>query len=458
MRQGISDGQKRRLMVARQLIALPKILFLDEPTSGLDSAASYEVIYYLKKLAQQNNMIIICSIHQPATSTFNIFNKLLLLSAGKPHFFGAVANVIQYYSDIGIEIPHRVNPADFILELVNIDFSRDKAAAIQKLDELQCLWQKSTSAKNLHAIIERHDLEDENLNIQMGLRPSKLDKIVTLLHRSFIKSYRDPMACAIRLGFAIGFAILTGTVWLRLDHHQDSIQTLTTELYFIPCFMSLSAIISAPAFLEDHAQYIVDFRNDLYGVTEFLLSNFIVGILYNIFLSFVFSITCYWLSNLASSATAFFTWVMWIFLTTLAAEALVVFVISIFPNFIFTIGMASFLNSLLLCAQGFFIPISKLNAFYKYGLHYWDFLAYSFEGLMVNQFSNAIYSCDENCRCLYDSPLAKDCQIAGSGILHEYGFNQARQLRSKVGVIMAIILGYRLASWMILKLKSKVLH
>ena len=53
IRKGISGGQKRRLSIASQLIAAPRILFLDEPTSGLDSTASYEVIKYLKSVVTE---------------------------------------------------------------------------------------------------------------------------------------------------------------------------------------------------------------------------------------------------------------------------------------------------------------------------------------------------------------------------------------------------------------------
>ncbi|KFY93788.1 hypothetical protein V500_03528, partial [Pseudogymnoascus sp. VKM F-4518 (FW-2643)] len=105
LRKGISDGQKRRLAVARQLVTSPKILFLDEPTSGLDSAASFEVVQYLRASARRNNLIIICSVHQPSTSTFNLFDKLLLVAAGKPHYFGAVPNVYEHYRNIGVDIP-----------------------------------------------------------------------------------------------------------------------------------------------------------------------------------------------------------------------------------------------------------------------------------------------------------------------------------------------------------------
>ena len=59
IRKGISGGQKRRVSVASQLITGPKILFLDEPTSGLDSAASLEVISFVKRVAERNNVSLI---------------------------------------------------------------------------------------------------------------------------------------------------------------------------------------------------------------------------------------------------------------------------------------------------------------------------------------------------------------------------------------------------------------
>ena len=58
VRKGLSGGQKRRVGIASQLVTCPKILFLDEPTSGLDSAASYEVMSYLKDVVKKNKVTL----------------------------------------------------------------------------------------------------------------------------------------------------------------------------------------------------------------------------------------------------------------------------------------------------------------------------------------------------------------------------------------------------------------
>ncbi|KAK4210943.1 P-loop containing nucleoside triphosphate hydrolase protein [Rhypophila decipiens] len=469
IRKGISGGQKRRVGVASQLITSPKILFLDEPTSGLDSAASWEVINYLKGVAKRNKLIVIASIHQPSTSTFSLFDKLLLLSAGKSHYFGPVAGVQSHYESLGYELPLHVNPAEFLLEMVNTDFAaaHRRRESQQRLDQLQMGWASSQQAKDVSSSISGAAAGPSSTLTDLEVaekKPSPPSLVLTLLHRSFVKSYRDVVVYGIRLAMYTGLAIMMGTVWLRLSSSQESIIPLTNAIFYGSAFMSFMAVAYIPAFIEDHATFLKEKHNGLYSATELMLSNFLIGLPYLFLISLVFSAISYWLSNFNPTAEAFFTWVFWIFLDLLAAEGLVVFVCSLFPSFaVVSLALVAFANGLWMSVDGFMVQPGVLNVFWRYGFHYWDYQKYVFENMMVNEFSGRVYTCaaaegtgtggKNGCWCMWQTDLADQCLIRGQGVLDQYGYKDG-YMGKDVGIMMGIILGYRIAGWIVLKLKN----
>jgi ABC-type multidrug transport system ATPase subunit len=453
---GISHGQKRRLTVAKQLVTGPGILFLDEPTSGLDSVASFHVVSYLRQLAKRTGLIVVCSIHQPSTSTFTLFDKLLLLSAGKPHYFGPISQLVDYYASIGVIIPERVNLADFLLELVNTDFSQaqhqDAVSERERVAKLASHWDSSTLRQQIAAEVTASAKHIPDLALDVEFKSSVLARLMVLIHRAFVKSYRDGLVYTLRLAMYAALGLLAGTIWLQMDRDQDSIQLLINALLISCGFMSFMAVTYVPAFIEDYRQFRLDRRNGLYSASSFLFSNFIVGVPYLFLFSAAFSVLFYWLGGCRQSASAFFTWVSWLYLNLLAAEGVVIVSVAIIPNFVGALVVTSLLNVIAFATAGTLVPPAQLNAFYKYAFYYWNSQGYVFQGMMTTQFDGAIYSCGAGCQCRYES-LPDQCHISGETVLHQYGVNTADQGRN-VGIVVAIILGYRLVAWVLLRMRN----
>ena len=75
----LSDGQRRRLLLARALIHDPEVLVLDEPTNGLDLRAKHQLLDQLRQLVQSGTTVLMVT-HQidaiiPEISRCVLLNK-----------------------------------------------------------------------------------------------------------------------------------------------------------------------------------------------------------------------------------------------------------------------------------------------------------------------------------------------------------------------------------------------
>ena len=115
---GLNQEQRKRLTIAVELASKPELLlFLDEPTSGLDSLAAFNIVRFLRRLADAGQAVL-CTIHQPSAVLFEQFDELLLLkSGGRVVYNGPLGSdsktLIDYFERNGAKkcSPH-ANPAE----------------------------------------------------------------------------------------------------------------------------------------------------------------------------------------------------------------------------------------------------------------------------------------------------------------------------------------------------------
>ena len=110
----ISGGEMKRLSVACGMATNPSFLFLDEPTSGLDTSLAFDVISLLKQLTQLGTTVL-CTIHQPSSEIFQMFDNLILLSLGRRIYAGPLKDAKLFFIDQGLPCQDDYNPADHFI-------------------------------------------------------------------------------------------------------------------------------------------------------------------------------------------------------------------------------------------------------------------------------------------------------------------------------------------------------
>ncbi len=88
----LSDGQKRRILIARALIHDPDILILDEPTNGLDIKATSQLLKILNGLSKDGKTILM--ITHKVEEIVEEIDRVIFLADGKIVGDGAVKQMI----------------------------------------------------------------------------------------------------------------------------------------------------------------------------------------------------------------------------------------------------------------------------------------------------------------------------------------------------------------------------
>ncbi|KZL65293.1 ABC-2 type transporter [Colletotrichum tofieldiae] len=196
--EGLNAEQRKRLTIGVELASKPELLmFLDEPTSGLDSGAAFNIVRFLRKLADAGQAVL-CTIHQPSAVLFEDFDELLLLKAGgRVAYHGPLGHdsqeLIRYFESNGAhKCAPNSNPAEYMLEAIGAGDPNYKGK------DWGDVWAQSEHKKARSREI------DEMLSKRRDVEPSKSLKddreyamplttqTMAVVKRSFIAYWRTP--------------------------------------------------------------------------------------------------------------------------------------------------------------------------------------------------------------------------------------------------------------------------
>lgn len=232
--KGCSGGEKRRTSLAVQMLSNPSVLFCDEVTTGLDAATAFQLVTTLKALGLKGRTII-CSIHQPRSEIWQLFDHVLLLAKGSPLYSGQSVNCLAYFEKYGHVLPQFVNPAEFLIDLAAIDtpFPDAEKSSTKRVQSLIQAFETSTENIGLQALEEKALMGpiESVVKISRQHHATLRHQIIVLTRRTFKTTCRDPMGIAGSIFEATSMAVIIGWIFLQLDGSLSGIRSREGALY-----------------------------------------------------------------------------------------------------------------------------------------------------------------------------------------------------------------------------------
>ncbi|CAK9027630.1 unnamed protein product [Durusdinium trenchii] len=210
--KGLSGGERKRTSVGIELITNPKMLFLDEPLSGLDSYAAYTLVVALKDLAKAN-VPVLCTVHQPSSEIFAMFDDVIMLHAGEITFHGPANQISAFFDDMGFPCPGNFNPADHVMFLMQKE-------STEKLREIKDSWLQSEISVKMQAKIDALQGRNQSTGERAagprqgsaGRNTGFCKQLGMLLAREVRGTFRNKGILYARFGMSLFLAALYG--WL----------------------------------------------------------------------------------------------------------------------------------------------------------------------------------------------------------------------------------------------------
>ncbi len=90
----LSQGERQRILIARALMAQPRVLILDEPCAGLDPVAREHFLQFLQRLASRKDAPALVLVTHHVEEIMPAFSHVLILKKGRALAAGARQKVL----------------------------------------------------------------------------------------------------------------------------------------------------------------------------------------------------------------------------------------------------------------------------------------------------------------------------------------------------------------------------
>ncbi|XP_057734528.1 ABC transporter G family member 7 [Arachis stenosperma] len=393
--RGISGGEKKRLSLACELLASPSVIFADEPTTGLDAFQAEKVVETLQQLAQDGHTVI-CSIHQPRGSVYSKFDDIVLLTEGSLVYAGpAHDEPLAYFSKFGYHCPDHVNPAEFLADLISVDYSSADSvySSRKRIDGLvESFSQRLSTSFIIYATpITVDELSKSRKKISRRTIVQKKGgwwkQFWLLLRRAWMQASRDVPTNKVRARMSIASAIIFGSVFWRMGNSQTSIQDRMGLLQVAAINTAMAALTkTVGVFPKERAIVDRERAKGSYSLGPYLFSKLLAEIPIGASFPLMFGAVLYPMARLHPTLLRFGKFCGIVTMESFAASAMGLTVGAMVPTTEAAMAVGPSLMTVFIVFGGYYVNPENTPIIFRW-IPSVSLIRWAFQGLCINEFS-----------------------------------------------------------------------
>ncbi|KAI9224037.1 P-loop containing nucleoside triphosphate hydrolase protein [Blastocladiella britannica] len=459
--KSISGGERKRVALAMELITNPACIFADEPTSGLDAASAHSVVEVLHDLAASGRTTV-CTIHQPSSEVFALFDNLLLLADGQVMYYGPAADSVSYFTRAGYPVPQFSNPADYFFYAIlntskkmrTITAPAAGAAAAarhdgpyapgERIHRLLEVWARSPECATVADRVMNPTRSDGITKDSFKYRSGFVTQMQVLLPRAAKNAFRNPLMVRTKLAQTLFLHVLLGLIYLNVPSRGFSSQTQDRSgvLFFIPVQQVMSnAIGTLSVFTSEKNVFEREHGAGYYSLPAFFFSKLLVELPFQVIFPVLGTAILYPMVGLQGSFWKFCIAAAFAVASALSGTAIGTLAscafdelsvsLAIVPLAMIPLNVPLFLFSMIF--SGLFVNTGDMAAYLDW-IKWISPMHYGFTGLVKNEF-DGLTICPKTTDPL---PIQKAGCIPGSAVITQLGLDNQGDTLMNFLVLIAL--------------------
>ncbi|GAM89927.1 hypothetical protein ANO11243_079670 [Dothideomycetidae sp. 11243] len=447
--RGISGGERKRVSIAETLASRATVVCWDNSTRGLDASTALDYAKSLRIMTDISNRTTLVTLYQAGEGIFELMDKVLVLDAGRCIYQGPAHEARQYFTELGFHAPERQTTADFLTAVTDPNERQFRAgceaSTPKTAEELEHAFRQSRIYQQNLQDVENYEayLKDTShadaKEFEGAVKESKSKtvakkssytvsfprQVLACTRREFWLLWGDMTTLYTKAFIIVANGLIIGSLFYGQSLGTSGAFTRGGSLFFSILFLGwlqlaeLMKAVSGRAVVARHREYA--FYRPSAVVIARVVSDFPILLVQTV----VFGIIMYFMNSLDVDASKFWIYLLFVYISTICLISMYRMFAALSPTIDDAVRFSGLSLNILAIFTGYVIPKTQLLTDYIwFGWLYWiSPVAYAFEGVLTNEFSNRNLTCDPA-----DSvpqgpgidPSFQGCTLAGAAVNAKY--------------------------------------